>query len=151
MPAPNRLPVKGTSLLFDVFVLAKAVQEMLAGAMADCPLTAEEYAVYSHLLEVQPCPPTALARELHVPATTVTDWVRTMTSRGHARRTPQPGDRRSYHLTLTAAGREAHQRANVAFERVNQAFVTELLRPEAELRGYLAEIVAATRGRPGGD
>ncbi len=47
--APRR--VKGTSLLFDVFVVAQGVGEMLGEALADGPLTPEEYAVYSHLLE----------------------------------------------------------------------------------------------------
>lgn len=144
MPAPSRPPVKGTSLLFDVFVLAQAVHEMLSTAMADSPLTPEEYAVYSHLIEVQPCSPTALARDLRVPAATVTDWVRAMTNRGHARRVPQQADRRSYHLRLTAAGSRAHRRANASFELVNAAFVAALLRPEAELRGHLADIIAAT-------
>ena len=149
--------MKGTSLLFDVYVLAQVVNEMLSSAMSDSPLTPEEYAVYSHLLEVAPCPPTALARDLRVPATTVTDWVRTMTDRGHARRVARQSDRRSYDLSLTAAGVRAHRSANASFEQVNTAFLAGLLHPEAELRGYLAEIIAATgvrrietspRGRP---
>lgn len=151
MPAPNRPPVKGTSLLFDVFVLAQAVQEMLTAAMSGGPLTPAEYAVYSHLVEVQPCPPTQLARDLRVPATTVSDWVRTMIGRGHARQRRRPADRRSYEISLTAAGTRAHRRANAAFERANAVFRAELHHPEPELRGYLADIIQATRPGSTGD
>lgn len=150
MPAQHRPPVKGTSLLFDVFVLVQAVGDLLGTALRGTPLTAEEYAVYSHLLEVEPCSPTQLARDLRVPPTTVSDWVRTMTARGHAARTRSAADRRSYELALTAAGRRAHRATNRVFEAVNAAFVAELMQPEGELRGHLAEIIrAAGAVRPG--
>ena len=140
--APRR--VKGTSLLFDVFVLAQAVGEMLGDALADGPLTPEEYAVYSHLLETGPSTPTQVARELRVPATTVSDWVRTMTARRHVRRRRSRTDGRSYELVVTAAGVRAHRETHRLFEDVNARFLARLARPEGELRQVLAEVLAAT-------
>ena len=117
---------------------------MLGDALADAPLTPEEYAVYSHLLETGPCTPTQVSRELRVPATTVSDWVRTMAGRGHVRRARSRSDGRSYQLVVTAAGLRAHQETNRLFEDVNARFLQRLGRPEGELRQVLAEVLAAT-------
>lgn len=143
-PAPSRPPIKGTSLLFDVFVLAQAVQQMLADGMADSPLTPSEYALYSHVGEVGPCPPSQIARELRVPATTVTVWVRAMLRKGHAERRPSREDGRSYDVALTEAGIAAHAAAREAFDVVNRRFLERLAAPEGELRTTLAGIIAAT-------
>jgi DNA-binding MarR family transcriptional regulator len=143
-PAPHRPPIKGTSLLFDVFVLAQAVQEMLAEGMTDSPLTPSEYALYSHVGEVGPCAPSQISRDLRVPPTTVTVWVREMQRRGHVIRRPSPADGRSYEVGLNDAGIAAHAAARAAFDVVNTRFVDRLPRPEGELRSALAGIIAAT-------
>lgn len=143
-PAPHRPPIKGTSLLFDVFVLAQAVQEMLAEGMTDSPLTPSEYALYSHVGEVGPCAPSQISRDLRVPATTVTVWVREMQRRGHAERRPSPADGRSYEVGLTRAGITAHAAARDSFDMVNADFLDRLPSPEGELRSTLAGIIAAT-------
>jgi DNA-binding MarR family transcriptional regulator len=143
-PAPSRPPIKGTSLLFDVFVLAQAVQQMLVEGMSDSPLTPSEYALYSHVGEVGPCPPSQIARDLRVPATTVTVWVRAMLHMGHAERLPSREDGRSYDVALTEAGIAAHAAAREAFDVVNRRFLERLPAPEGELRATLAGIIAAT-------
>ncbi len=143
MPAPTRPPIKGTSLLFDVFVLAQAVQDLLGRGMADSPLTPSEYALYSHVGEAGPCTPTQIARDLRVPATTVTIWVRAMRARGHVTRTPSHEDGRSYAIALNDAGLDAHAAAREAFDVVNREFLARLPRPEAELRAALAAVISA--------
>ena len=143
MPAPTRPPIKGTSLLFDVFVLAQAVQDLLGRGMADSPLTPSEYALYSHVGETGPCTPTQIARDLRVPATTVTIWVRAMRARGHVTRTPSHEDGRSYAIALNDAGLDAHAAAREAFDVVNGQFLGRLPRPEAELRAALAAVTSA--------
>jgi len=144
MPAPTRPPIKGTSLLFDVFVLAQAVQDLLGRGMAESPLTPSEYALYSHVGEAGPCTPTQIARDLRVPATTVTIWVRAMQARGHVTRQPSRVDGRSYEIALNDAGLDAHAAAREAFDVVNTGFLDRLHRPEAELRAALAAVIAAT-------
>ena len=137
-PAPD-----GLSALFDVFVLAQAVQELLVDAFAGAPLTPEEYAVYSQIFSTPGCTPTDLARLLAAPLTTVSDWVRTHTTRGHITREVRPADRRSYGMTLSPAGRAAHLATNRRFEHANAMFVDALPRPEPELRTTLEEALAA--------
>ena len=90
---------------------------MLADGMADSPLTPSEYALYSHVGEVGPCPPSQIARDLRVPATTVTVWVRAMLGKGHAERRPSREDGRSYDVALTEAGIAAHAAAREAFDK----------------------------------
>ncbi len=144
MVAASRRPAPdGLSALFDVFVLAQAVQELLVDAFAGAPLTPEEYAVYSQVLSTPRCTPTDLARELAAPLTTVSDWVRTFTARGHLAREVRVQDRRSYGVTLTAAGRRAHREANRFFEHANATFISAYERSEPDLRAVLQRAAAA--------
>ena len=137
-PAPD-----GLSALFDVFVLAQAVQELLVDALAGAPLTPEEYAVYSQLQSAPGTTPTELSRSLAAPLTTVSDWIRTMSRRGHVNREVRPSDRRSYGIALSPAGLRAHRDTNRRFELANTAFVEALARPELELRAVLRQALAA--------
>ena len=60
-------------------------------AMADSPLTPEEYAVYSVLFDEGPHAPTELARRAGMPPTSMSHFVRGMLERGHAERAPVAG------------------------------------------------------------
>ena len=114
------------SLFFDLFVLGQRVRELLAVAMATSPLRAEEYAIYSVVFEDEAVSPTSMAAQLAMPLTTVVDAIRTMERRGHARRMPNPRDRRSYLVVLTGDGLRAHADAHDRFDVAYQAFVAEL-------------------------
>lgn len=131
-----------TSLLFDVFVLNQAVRGLLTTAMAGSPLRPDEYAVYSHIFESPECTPTQMAREMNMPLQTVSDWLSTMRARGHVTSRPRQ-DRRSYQVELTAAGREAHRAAGLAFEQGNRLFLAALPKTEAEHRSELGSLVEA--------
>jgi DNA-binding MarR family transcriptional regulator len=129
------------SLLFQTFVANQRIRALLAEAMADAPIRADEYAVYSLMLETGPITPTDLARILGMPLTTLSDYTRTMVERGHARRRPKPGDARSYLLELTRQGFAAHEGARERFVRAK----VPLDRSIEVLGGDLAEIEAAVR------
>ena len=137
-PAPRRPDPLDTSLLFEVFALNQAVGRFLAEAMRDGPLTPAEYAVYSAMFELESGTPTALAARLGMRLTTFMDQLRLVEARGHARRLPNPGDRRSYRVVLTADGLAAHRAANRLFERAYDGFVEALdggeVRPRQVLR-----------------
>jgi len=137
-PAPRRPDPLDTSLLFEVFALNQAVGRFLAEAMRDGPLTPAEYAVYSAMFELESGTPTALAGRLGMRLTTFMDQLRLVEARGHARRLPNPGDRRSYRVVLTADGLAAHRAANRLFERAYDGFVEALdggeVRPRQVLR-----------------
>jgi DNA-binding MarR family transcriptional regulator len=129
------------SLLFQSFVANQRIRALLTEAMADAPIRADEYAVYSLVLETGPITPTDMARILGMPLTTLSDYTRTMVERGHARRRPNPGDHRSYLLELTRQGVAAHDGARQRFVRAK----VPLDRSIEALGGDLAEIEAAVR------
>jgi DNA-binding MarR family transcriptional regulator len=131
------------SLFFDLFVLGQRTRELLAAAMATSPLRPEEYATYSVVFEDEAVSPTAMAAQLSMPLTTVVDAIRTMESRGHVRRIPNPRDRRSYLVVLTGEGLRAHAEANARFEIGYQAFVAELPDGEATAQREVAKLLGA--------
>jgi DNA-binding MarR family transcriptional regulator len=128
------------SLLFELHAASRAVGELLAAAMADSPLTPEEYAVYSVLFDEGPHAPTELARRTGMPPTSMSHFVRAMFERGHAQRAPSTEDRRSYRIVLTPAGLAAHGSASRAFAEADQRFIRALAVDEEEARATLRAI-----------
>jgi DNA-binding MarR family transcriptional regulator len=109
------------SFLFDLFVLGHRVRGLLSQTMAGAGLRPDEYAVYSAVLKAGPLSISELAQAVGMPLTTVSDYVRTMTGRGHARRSRNPADSRSYLVALTQDGVAAHRAARVGFvEAINR-------------------------------
>jgi len=133
------------SVLYDVYVLGQAVNELLADGLADAPLTPSEYAVYSAVFERGPATPSELRHSLGMPAQTMSDWIALLRDRGHAESRPNPRDGRSQLVSLTPAGRRAHRLTNRRFEVVYRRFLAELDLPEEEARLLLGQIVAAAR------
>ncbi len=137
------------SALYDVFVLGEAVNQMLAGALADAPLTPQEYAVYSAIFERGPAMPSELAHVLGMPAQTMSDWIGLLRDREHAETRRNPRDGRSQLVSLTPAGRRVHRRTNRLFELAYRRFLDEMSLPETEARRLLAGMIAAARGATG--
>jgi DNA-binding MarR family transcriptional regulator len=133
------------SVLYDVYVLGQAVNEMLIDGLADAPLTPQEYAVYSAIFERGPATPSELSHALGMPAQTMSDWIGLLRERGHAEVRRNPRDGRSQLVSLSASGRGAHRRTNRSFELVYRRFLDELALPEDEARRILAGLVAAAR------
>ena len=145
-----RRPGSRLSLLFELHAASRAAAELLGSAMSDSPLTPDEYAVYSVLFDEGPHAPTELARRTGMPPTSMSHFVRSMLERGHAERSPAPGDRRSYRIVLTARGLAAHRAASETFAVADEAFVRALAADEEEARAMLRAIgraaaVARTR------
>ena len=135
-----RRPDSRLSVLFELFAASRSVGELLAAAMADSPLTPEEYAVYSVLFDEGPHAPTELARRTGMPPTTMSHFVRGMLVRGHAERSPAVDDRRSYRIVLTPAGMRAHAAASTAFAEADQRFIRALAADEEDARSILHSI-----------
>jgi DNA-binding MarR family transcriptional regulator len=136
----RRHPDSRLSLLFELYAASRAAGELVSAAMADAPLTPEEYAVYSVLFDEGPHAPTELARRTGMPATSMSHFVRATFERGHAERAPSPADRRSYRIVLTEAGLEAHAAASAAFAEANARFVGALATDEEDARSVLRAI-----------
>lgn len=103
------------NVLFDVWLVSRAVSALLDDAVRAVGLDADEYAVYSVLASGQPTTPTELARWMAAPPTTVSSYVKRFESRAHVERVTNPEDRRSHRLQLTDAGRQTHRLASERF------------------------------------
>ena len=136
---PGR-PDDRMSLLFDVWLVARAATDLLDRAIAPAGLDADEFAVYSLLISGETVTPSVLARWMAAPPTTVSSYLKRFEGRGHVRREPNPDDGRSYRIVLTAAGRRAHARAAALFLPAMADVTAALDRPEADLRASLASI-----------
>jgi DNA-binding MarR family transcriptional regulator len=128
------------SVFFEVYALGQSIRRLLATAMADSPLTPEQYAIYSAIFEDEQITPTGMALRLGVPLTTVMDHVARLEEAGHARRTVDPRDRRATLVTLTANGLAAHRDANRYFERAYASCAKELAVDEATATRWLGVI-----------
>jgi DNA-binding MarR family transcriptional regulator len=128
---------RGISLLFDVFVVNQRLRALLAEALSENELRADEYAVYSILFEHGALTPTEMATYLGMPVTTTLDYLRVMDRRGHTRRTRNPADGRSYRVSLTMDGLAAHRRTNAAWEVAVRRLEAALNRPAEEIRAAL--------------
>lgn len=143
-----RQPDSRLSVLFELFAASRSVGELVAAALADSPLTPDEYAVYSVLFDEGPHAPTELARRTGMPPTSMSHFIRGLLDRGHADRAPAPDDRRSYRIVLTPAGLRAHAAASAAFAEADQRFLGALTVDEEDARAALRAIGrAATRAR----
>jgi DNA-binding MarR family transcriptional regulator len=126
-----------SSILFDLFAASQQVKSLLAAAMADAGLRADDYAVYSALFEFEPLTPTELGRVVGMPATTVSHYIRAMRERGHLDERRNPADSRSRMLRLSRPGRRAHRRASLAFEEAYRRFVARVAEPGEASRALL--------------
>ena len=135
-------PEHGVSVLYDCFLLGQALRPVLARALDGTPLRGEEYAVYSLLAEQGPLSPTTLARRTAMPATTVSDHVRAMSTRGHLSRSPDPKDARAVLLRLTDAGREAWAATSRSFSLVAAEVEAALGPHEGPVRASLARLTS---------
>ena len=70
------------SVLYDVHALSRAVGELLDDGLADAPLNATEYAVYSFIFERDSVTPSEVSHALSMPRQTVSDWVALLRTRG---------------------------------------------------------------------
>jgi DNA-binding MarR family transcriptional regulator len=92
---------------------------------------------------------TRLAQRLAVAKPTLTAVADGLVAAGYASRTAEPGDRRVVRLSLTPAGREALDRADVAYTAWLGRLLDETGEPAAVLSalGQLAEAHRATHNR----
>lgn len=130
-------PERSISLLFDLFVVSQRVRRMLATALAEAELRADEYAVYSLLLEQGPITATEMSGRLGMPLTSLLDYLRQMDQRGHLRRDRHPRDGRARRLSLTLEGLAAQRRTNVRWEAVRTRLEGRLAVPPDQIRAAL--------------
>jgi DNA-binding MarR family transcriptional regulator len=106
----NSSTVEQRTLLLEMFVLSQLAGVVVDEIVSGSGITPNEFAVASSLQAAGQATPTELARQLGVPATTVSALVARLVEKGQLRRVPHPSDGRSYVLELTAKGRRTQQR-----------------------------------------
>ena len=117
------------TILLDLFRTNQVRERLIATAMEGLELPPEDYPFYVIIGAEGPWTPTELAARLEMPLSTVLFRVRRLEKRGHAERTPNPDDRRSYLVQLTDAGQrllgEARPRFRAYAEAVEARLGTE--------------------------
>jgi DNA-binding MarR family transcriptional regulator len=135
------LEFRGPFLL--VFALGQQLGNLLQQAMANAPLTPNEFAVYSALRLMQPTTPTQLAGALGMKATTLSSVLVRMSRSGHLKRRRNPADGRSVILTLSPAGVRVTEACFGAFGVAIDAFRRQLSMDESVLLADLEAMSAA--------
>ena len=129
------------TILSDVLLTNQRRERMIDAALAHTELPAEDYPLYVLLGTEGPWTPTALARRLEMPLSTMLFRLGRLERRGHAGRVPNPDDRRSYRISLTKEGERLLGEARPAFRAYAEA-VERRLGPEwvEALRAALDEL-----------
>ena len=105
------------TILLDVFRTNQLRERLIATALEGLPLPPEDYPFYVLVGAEGPLTPTALAARTAMPLSTVLYRVGRLERRGHAERKPNPDDRRSYLLSLTADGQKLLRACTAALPR----------------------------------
>jgi len=132
------------TILLDLFRTNQLREQLLTASLDGLELPAEDYPFYVLIGAEGPWTPTLLAERMQMPLSTVLFRVGRLEKRGHAGRVPNPDDRRSYLVNLTADGQQLLRQARPRFRSYAEA-VEQRLGPKRidTLRGHLEELRGA--------
>ena len=129
------------TILLDLFRTNQVRERLIATAMDGLELPTEDYPFYVIIGAEGPWTPTALVSRLEMPLSTVLFRVRRLEKRGHAERTPNPEDRRSYLVELSEDGQQLLGKARPRFRALALAVEERLGGAQISgLRGGLGEL-----------
>src|SRR3954447_1046528 len=127
------------TVLFDVYMTNQKRARLIEAALEGTELPPEDYPIYVFVGAEGPWTPTGLAARLGMPLSTVLFRVRRLERRGHAERTPNPEDGRSFLIRLTGEGQRLLKVARPRFRAAAEAVEAELGAEQvARLRHELA-------------
>ena len=127
MPIPPSLLQRPGALLV---IAARTGQERANSRLAPLGLTVRTCGVMNLLADQGPLSQQAIGELLGIDRTTMVEIVDQLEEAGIARRLPNPHDRRSYLVTLTAGGKGKQRRAAKAFDDAVEDFFSPLGRAE---------------------
>jgi len=142
---PTRRLPRRPNPLFQVFVLGQLTRSIFDREFGARGLSHEGFGVVSAVGATQPVTPTDLAELLGMAPSTLSAQIARLVEDGRVERIPNPADRRSYTLELTAAGHEYMRAAAHAMRATLQAIDAELDRPRDEIVYALELLEAAMR------
>jgi DNA-binding MarR family transcriptional regulator len=140
---PSLRPEHQLSLLFDIMVTSDRAGQLLDRALSGTGLRAVEYGIYSILRRQGSTTPSLIARMIGMPPSTLSGYLSTMVSRGHAHRVTNAQDGRSSLIELTAAGIDTHEKARLKAAEVHHTLGQHLRRPATEVKEMLANLAAS--------
>src|SRR6187399_1699609 len=103
------------TILFDVFLTNQRREALIERALEGTGVPPEDYTFYVFVGAEGPWTPTGLAARLGMPLSTVIFRLKRLERRGHAERSRNPEDGRSFLIRLTPKGKRLLDRARPAF------------------------------------
>jgi DNA-binding MarR family transcriptional regulator len=136
------------TILLDLFRTNQVRERLIEAALEGLELPAGDYPFYVLIGAEGPWTPTALTDRMQMPLSTVLFRVKRLEKRGHARRIPNPDDRRSYLVSLTDEGQKLLRQARPRFRAYAEAVEAQLGNERiGGLRGALTELREAIEGQ----
>ena len=132
------------TILLDLFRTNQVREQLLEASLAGLELPPEDYPFYVLIGAEGPWTPTLLAERMKMPLSTVLFRVGRLDQRGHVERLPNPEDKRSYLISLSADGQALLKQARPRFRAFAES-VEDRLGPERvdTLRRHLDELRGA--------
>ena len=120
-------------------------ERLIASRLEAAGVSDEQFALLARLSVHEPITPTALAIEMGVPLTTLSDALGKLDARGEIRRVPNPDDLRSHLVELSPRGWKRVEAGNVAVKSAVVAIRKRLELPPLEVEGALDDLHDALR------
>jgi DNA-binding MarR family transcriptional regulator len=132
------------TILLDLFRTNQLREQLLATSLDGLELPPDDYPFYVLIGAEGPWTPTLLAERMQMPLSTVLFRVGRLEKRGHAERVPNPDDRRSFLVSLTADGQQLLKQARPRFRSYAEAVEERLGQERIDiLRSHLDELRGA--------
>ena len=132
------------TILLDLFQTNQLRERLIEASLAGLELPPEDYPFYVLIGAEGPWTPTLLAERMKMPLSTVLFRVGRLDQRGHIERVPNPDDRRSYLVSLSAEGRKLLEQARPRFRAYAEAVEGRLGQERIDtLRDHLGELRGA--------
>jgi DNA-binding MarR family transcriptional regulator len=132
------------TILLDLFRTNQLREQLLAASLDGLELPPDDYPFYVLIGAEGPWTPTLLAERMQMPLSTVLFRVGRLQERGHVERVPNPDDRRSFLVSLTAEGQQLLRQARPRFRSYAEAVEQRLGQERVDtLRGHLDDLRGA--------
>jgi DNA-binding MarR family transcriptional regulator len=129
------------TILLDLFRTNQVRERLIEASLAGLELPPEDYPFYVLIGAEGPWTPTLLAERVKMPLSTVLFRVGRLEKRGHIERMPNPDDRRSYLVSLSAEGQKLLKQARPRFRAFAESVEARLGEERVGgLRGGLNEL-----------
>ncbi len=138
-------PERPRGLLINTWIASELAGALLERNLVDDGVDSPFFGTLSVIGVWGPLTPSEVAERTGTPLTTVSDRLRRMVAEGDVERVSHPGDGRSHHVRLTAAG-DAHWKEGwPALQRTIAQVEANLERPVEDVQDTLLDLIAALR------